>query len=305
MRILLSMMALVALVFGFEPQVRAEQSVVVKAAGAEPVKATPAIWKVEKGEQTGWLFGTMHLLPSIDWKTPTVAQALDEAKIFVFEIEIDKIDPATAQQLIAKFGFLTDGRNLPDILGAERWAAVSEFAAGLGIPAASLGPMKPWLASLTLSQLYLVKQGFEPTQGVEAVLLQELRAKGARTESLETAEQQFSFFDNLSEEIQIALLETSLEDLKNNPDRAQDMLNRWATGDTEALAALLNESLADYPEAYDALLVARNRAWIPQLAELMANGDPVFAAVGAGHLVGPDSVVDLLKAEGYTVTRLK
>ncbi len=51
--------------------------------------------------------------------------------------------------------------------------------------------------------------------------------------------------------------------------------------------------------------MARNRAWIPQLAELMANGDPVFAAVGAGHLVGPDSVVDLLKAEGYTVTRLK
>jgi hypothetical protein len=37
----------------------------------------------------------------------------------------------------------------------------------------------------------------------------------------------------------------------------------------------------------------------------MAGDDDVFIAVGAGHLVGEDSVVDLLEDKGFDVRRVQ
>jgi len=49
------------------------------------------------------------------------------------------------------------------------------------------------------------------------------------------------------------------------------------------------------------LLLDRNRAWIPKLEEFLKSDKAVLVVVGAGHLVGKDSVVELLTAKGYKV----
>jgi uncharacterized protein YbaP (TraB family) len=51
------------------------------------------------------------------------------------------------------------------------------------------------------------------------------------------------------------------------------------------------------------LLDARNRAWMEMLAPQLARGG-VFAVFGAMHLVGDAGVIELLRAQGFTVTRL-
>ena len=53
---------------------------------------------------------------------------------------------------------------------------------------------------------------------------------------------------------------------------------------------------------YETLLVGRNRRWVPQIEACLA-AQRCFVVVGAAHLVGPDSVVAMLKAKGYTVTQ--
>ena len=51
-----------------------------------------------------------------------------------------------------------------------------------------------------------------------------------------------------------------------------------------------------------ALYTARNAAWLPQLdARLQQPGDH-FIAIGAGHLLGSDGLVALLRTKGYQVT---
>ncbi len=276
-------------------------------ASQRPVTIAPAIWKVERqteaGVERGFLFGTMHLLPNIDWQTPAVSDAMARSDLFVFELETDQIDDLDAQALTRELGLLPKGVILPDLLGSARWTRVSAFARSLNLPAQSLTAMKPWLASLILSQVYFQSMGFEPAQGVEAVLLRQLRAQNRPTASLETMAEQFSFLNDLPQDVSIAMLLSTVQDIEDNPDLAQHMLQFWVGGDTEGLSRLLNEALKSYPEAYDTLLAARNRNWIPQIISLMGDGRVVFAAVGAGHLVGEDSVVDLLRAEGFTVTR--
>ena len=78
-----------------------------------------------------------------------------------------------------------------------------------------------------------------------------------------------------------------------------DAFGRWLS----TLPPSAPGSAAVYDEVMAGLVGARNRAWMgPLQAELSRGG--AFVAVGALHLPGADGLVALLRARGWTVTRL-
>lgn len=48
----------------------------------------------------------------------------------------------------------------------------------------------------------------------------------------------------------------------------------------------------------------RNADWTDQIETMMKGSGAAFVAVGAAHLADQDSVIDMLKAKGFTVERL-
>ena len=70
------------------------------------------------------------------------------------------------------------------------------------------------------------------------------------------------------------------------------------------MAKLLQEGFDEYPDLYRPLTVERNRKWIPQIEQLLDDRDDYLVVVGALHLVGTDSVIDLLERKGYKVKQL-
>src|SRR3569623_517295 len=94
---------------------------------------------------------------------------------------------------------------------------------------------------------------------------------------------------------------------------ARYMLAAYIAGDEAKIEQLGDAERADWKRAgksdsdYDAqmedLLFSRNASWVPELEQLHAS-DGGFVAVGAMHLIGKRSVLDLLRQRGYTVTRL-
>jgi hypothetical protein len=58
------------------------------------------------------------------------------------------------------------------------------------------------------------------------------------------------------------------------------------------------------PGVFAALITNRNQAWIPKLESLIRGKDDALVVVGAGHLVGKEGVVELLRAKGYTIEQL-
>ncbi|MGB3627242.1 MAG: TraB/GumN family protein, partial [Henriciella sp.] len=52
---------------------------------------------------------------------------------------------------------------------------------------------------------------------------------------------------------------------------------------------------------YEAIFLDRNKTWVPQIEAMLDEPGTVFVAVGAGHLAGPDSVITMLRDEGYDV----
>jgi uncharacterized protein YbaP (TraB family) len=70
----------------------------------------------------------------------------------------------------------------------------------------------------------------------------------------------------------------------------------------EQLAAGISEK--EYEQSVDEMLYQRNASWIAAIEKLHARGN-AFVAVGALHLVGRKSVLELLAARGYKIARVQ
>jgi uncharacterized protein YbaP (TraB family) len=119
---------------------------------------------------------------------------------------------------------------------------------------------------------------------------------------LETAEQQIGFLADLPPEAEIQFLVSSLRQIEEEEDSVEAMDQAWLRGDTEQLSTMLNGLIAEAgPEVRAALIVERNRRWTTEIDRMLDGRGRVFVAVGAAHLVGADSVVAQLRAQGHRV----
>jgi len=101
--------------------------------------------------------------------------------------------------------------------------------------------------------------------------------------------------------IQMQMLRATLTEVDEAPAQMQELLAAWAQGDASALeAGFIDQIRRNSPEFYSAFMVDRNRAWVGRIEERMKGSGVTFVAVGAAHLVGPDSVQALLAARGLT-----
>ena len=165
--------------------------------------------------------------------------------------------------------------------------------------------MKPWLAAVTLSVAPLRDMGFSDDNGPETILAKAAAAQKKKTAALETAEQQFSYFNSLSAPAQLSFLTSTIDELPKLRSTMETMVAQWSRGDPDALAKEMNDSLQDSPEVAQKLLFDRNTRWAGWIAERMKTPGTVFVAVGAGHLAGPGSVQTQLGAYKLKAVRVK
>jgi uncharacterized protein YbaP (TraB family) len=100
---------------------------------------------------------------------------------------------------------------------------------------------------------------------------------------------------------QNAFLNQTLKELALADELAGGLIKFWKAGDAARLHDLLSKSFKNYPGLYDRLLIQRNKKWVKEIEGTIRGNKSVLFVVGAGHLVGPQSVVDLLEKKGYQV----
>ncbi|MFN3513073.1 MAG: TraB/GumN family protein [Phenylobacterium sp.] len=272
-------------------------------AGAAPALAEPALWVVRDADSTLYLFGTAHVLrPDVSWRSPKIDKAFAESNELVVEVKQPE-SPADLQALIGRYG-IDPARPLSSRLDAADKARLAAAAQAMGLPAPALEPMRPWFAALTLSLAPIVKAGYDPQSGVEMVLTAQAKAGNKPVAALETMEQQIRFFADMAPEAELAMLRATLADVDDAAAMLDALVAAWVSGDAAALeAAFITEMRRDYAEAYDVLIVRRNEDWADQIVEKLQGSGVSFIAVGAGHLVGPDSVQEKLARRGVRAER--
>jgi uncharacterized protein YbaP (TraB family) len=191
-------------------------------------------------------------------------------------------------------------------LSTEENQRLQATAQQLGLPPQVLEPMRPWLASLTLSVLPMMRAGYDPNAGVDRAVDAFGDAHGKTMRHFETAEEQIGFFADMSPDLQRQMLLEAIEEVERGVTSLDELSAGWASGDQRVIERLaVDEFKAEYPAVYEVMLANRNRAWAPVLAREMEGSGVDFVAVGAAHLVGEDGLVALLRARGIRVERVR
>ena len=265
----------------------------------------PALWTLSDEDTVVHLFGTVHILkPGTEWRTPQFDAIFETADAIYFEADVSSPEAATAMaRLVPQLGIFTDGTRLSDILDEEEEREVREAVEHIGVPMSAVEPMKPWLATVQLSVQALVKQGYKPDSGVETVLTRAATQSGKPMRFLETGEQQLRFFADMSQEDQVEFLVASAVQIEENPELLDTLVTEWTQGDVRAIGEIMAKpEVMGSQHVYDVLIVERNANWTEQIDTLMEEeGGTFLIAVGAGHLAGADSVVEMLRTKGYEV----
>jgi uncharacterized protein YbaP (TraB family) len=262
--------------------------------------AHPILWQAKVGNSTVYLFGTVHLLPNdAQWHFQALDQALTQSQSLYIELTDD--DQASVAPLVLQYG-VDPTHPLSTQLSDSDNAALAKAAQLAGLSAATLQPMKPWLAALTLSVAPLLKAGLDPSEGVDKQLKAQMTSAGKSVFGLETAEQQIQFLANLPTPMQIGFLRDTLRDVDKAKDELLSLIDAWKRGDVAAIARLENDELkTQEPALYQQLIVQRNMTWAGRIHDMLKQPGTVFIAVGAAHLAGPDSVQAQLAKMGVTV----
>lgn len=279
-------------------------SAILLAAG--PASGAPALWRVSDADTQMFVFGTVHVLaPDAAWMDAELEAAIDAADVLVLETELDGDAQARAGVLAERHSRLPEGETLSAVLGPD--AAMLDRAAGsLGFDPAALQSYRPWMASLVLSLRFAQLQGQDQDAGADKAILARARAGGVRLAYLETPEEQIQIFAGLSPEGERDMLVSTVREIVETPDILSAMDAAWLSGDVEALGELVVDGMQEEaPALYEAALVRRNRDWAEQLGAMMDAPGRIFVAVGAGHMAGPDSLLELMSDRGFAVERVR
>ncbi|MFB9973827.1 TraB/GumN family protein [Allobacillus sp. GCM10007489] len=267
------------------------------------------LWKVENGDTTIYLQGTVHLgVPDLFPMHEKIEQAYVESDVVVPEIDLFNVEMAEMNKLQMELGTYQDETNLEDHLPEETYQEVETFFMDRGFPMGVIDTYKPWLVSNMVSQLMVQELGF--TEGVDMYFLSKAQADDKEIIALETPRDQLGIFADLSMDYQVQMLEESLIDINTYEQDLQQLIDIYKSGNVDDLLDVLFETdaaMSVEEEAYmEALNDNRNYGMAEEITKFLESGEDqtYFVIVGSLHLTLEPHVISILEEEGYEVEHI-
>jgi len=279
-------------------------------AARPPAPPPPAAfyWEARApGGATLFVLGSVHVGSEDQELALPLEMELDwvRAEQLVVELDVHALPDLERLEVVQRHGLLPPDRSLHDVVSDRTWRTLVPYLRGHGYPLDAASRMRPWLVAQVIAQLEFAGAGLDPDNGVDAWFLRRAAAEDKPVMQLESLEEQMALFGALAPPVEDALLREMLEQSSSFLETTRAILWAWEHGDEARLLELLLGSRADPRLAafHQAVFVERNHRMAQRLAGLAADGRARFVVVGAGHLIGPESVPQLLAASGFAVER--
>ncbi len=273
---------------------------------ALPAQADSPVWKVEKNGRQLFLAGSVHFLGDDDYPLPTAFEhAYSQSQTLVLETDIERMQsPEFAPAMMARLTYPA-GDGLRQRLSNETWTALERYLATRGLAAAQLASFRPGLLSTTLLVVELQRLGAAGA-GVDEHFDTRARADGRPRRYLESIDRQIELLADMGDGNEDAFVRYSLEDASRMGTLWRGMVSAWRIGDLAALQAIALEPMRrELPAVVEALLLERNREWLPQIETMLTDAPVEFVIVGALHLGGEGGLLEMLEAGGYRLQQLR
>ena len=260
------------------------------------------LWVVETPSNRIFLLGSLHVLKSDAYPLPAAmdrAYALSQK--LVFETDLEAMMAPAIQAKMMELGVYPEGQDLFQNISEPTRINLEKKLKELSLPPAAFSRYKPWFLAVTLTTLELQRMGFNPLYGADIHFYNKAKADEKELGYLESIDYQLDLLGRMNARDQQSFLSQTLKDLDIAAQLAGDMVTAWQRGDADKLYALLFKSFEEHPGIEDRLLTRRNKDWIVKIEEMLGNPQNTMVVVGAGHLIGPRGLVQLLKQKGYQV----
>ena len=260
------------------------------------------LWEVSgKGlSAPSYLFGTFHLLCKEDIRfSNSLKQAVNNATSVYLEMDMD--DPATLFGALMLMN-MKGNKKLKDLYSDDEYKRVIDyFKDSLQTPIYLFQSMKPYFL---VAMLYPKMMPCKTVSGVDDEIMKLAKENKKEIKGLETMAFQASIFDSIPYEAQAKELLKAIDSMDKSRVYFDSMIVAYKNQRMNEIEVLLNNDEFGMEDNQDILLDNRNKNWVEQLKIIMKK-EPVFTAVGAGHLPGKTGLIALLRKEGYTVRPLE
>jgi len=260
------------------------------------------LWEISGKKLTApsYLFGTFHLICKDDIPFgPQLKKALQSAKEIYMELDMD--DPATMMGSLKLMSMRND-TTLKKLFTEEEYKRVeSFFNDSLKMPISMFQHMKPFFLE---AMLYPKMLPCKTMGGVEEELMKMAKENKKEIQGLETMAFQAAVFDSIPYNEQAKELLKGVDSMETYRKYFTATVKVYKSQQLNKLAEFLTDNEFGINDNQDILLDKRNKDWVIKLNTIMKK-EPVFIAVGAGHLVGDMGLINLLRKEGYTVRAIE
>jgi uncharacterized protein YbaP (TraB family) len=267
------------------------------------------LWKVtsDSGGEV-YLLGSIHIGKKDWYPLPKeIEDAFEKSKFLVVEADVSKVDQGEVMKLIGAKGMYPFGDSVSKHVSKETGEKIDAYVEKSNAPAIGINQMKPWLLSMTVTELEMKKMGFDENEGIDIHFLKEAKDNTKEVLELESIEFQLNLLSGLDDELQEKMLLSTLEEMDNMKTDLPRMVQLWQKGDAKGLEELVNKVGAKHPEyktLMKKILDDRNVGMVEKIEGYLKTKDIHFVVVGSAHLCGEKGIVKALEGKKYKVEQI-
>lgn len=267
--------------------------------------ADSAVYEITKGKNKIYLAGTIHMLREQDFpQPPEFDAAYNASQIIFFETDLQKAKEPAFGQRFSQAMLLPNNTTLRDVLDTDAWAALQAFSTKSQYPLSQTMMFNPAMTSILISMTEAKK--FGAGEGIDAYYDKAARADKKNIGELESADDAIAYMKLFAQEDPNKIINSTLKDAENLQSQFEVMIASWKRGDLDALDKEMGQKMKEEtPNAYKALVIDRNKKWLPQLEHMFKTPEVEMVLVGSLHLSGSDGLLAQLKKAGYQVKPYK
>lgn len=280
----------------------------------ENVPSEGFLWKVVNGETNVYLLGSIHvgdekLYPIRD----EINNAFEASDIVVTEVDITKELTKEETDNIVRLGYYQDGTTIKDHVSPLTYVNLKIIANKYGLDMDAIDQTQVWLLNMILDEELLpANEVITSADGIDIHFLELAKKRAMTNLELETAYLQYKMLSSFSDEYQEESLNHTLDMIRYSQDgydvneNDDYLLSIWKSGDLETMDSIAVAIKEENLEYYNGMLANRNKGMTDKIIGYLNGSEPktYFVIAGALHMAGPDSIIKLLKSQGYTVEQL-
>ena len=252
------------------------------------------MWKISGNglKETSYLFGTIHAVPDEYFElSDSILNCIDKSKRLIMEADLNI---SLKEQLqIAKQMFLPNGKRISNYMDSTKFTQLFSYLRdSLHIKEEKLNKycaLKPiFLQSILLTEYIKKPKMYE-------MEMRNYAGKKKEFVALETLQEQLNILDSIPYDQQLSFDANSYK----IDQEYFTMLDAYQVQNISLLDTLLSVGIGS-KETENTLLNNRNQKWMPRIEESIRKSS-TFVAVGCGHVIGDDGLLQLLSKKGYSV----